>query len=211
MRDRIAIIFLLLGLLFAPVRPAAAQQFGVMGGANFSDVTGEDADEDLDRTTGFLVGAFARLGLGEIITFQPEVQYSQKGAKSGDGAADLELELTYIDVPLFLSFGFPNSFHAMVAPRFSFEVGCDVSVDTGVAEFEGDCDESDDAGVDTRKSFIVGGAVGLGVDVPLGGVNAFIDGRFDIDLESFAEDEDDDIKNRSLQVVAGIRFGGLGR
>jgi hypothetical protein len=209
MRSPIPFVLLLLGIVLTAPRPAAAQQFGILGGVNFAEVTGDDVDEDLDGSTGFLLGLFGRVGLGEIITFQPEVQYAQKGAQSETAVGDFEAELSYIDVPLFLSFGFPNSFHALVAPRFSFEVSCEIDFDsTGGIDFEGDCDE-DDGEFDSRNSFLVGGTVGVGIDLPLGGLDVFLDGRFDIDLESFAEDEDVDVKNRAFQIVGGVRFGSI--
>jgi hypothetical protein len=209
MRSPISVLTLLGILLVAGTpRSASAQQFGVLGGVNWADMTGDDTADDLQRTTRGMAGVFARIGLGEIITFQPEVQYSQKGSERESTLGDTFVKLSYVDVPLFLSFGFPNSFHAMVGPNFSFEVGCNIDFDPAVGEeIESECDDDDD--FDTRKSFVAGATAGIGIDVPLGGINLFIDGRFNMDLESFHEDEDTDVKNRVIQLVGGIRFGGI--
>lgn len=215
MRSPISVFALLALLLIAIPQNAHAQQFGILGGANFAGITGDDADDDTQNTTGLMAGVFARMGLGEIITFQPEVQFSQKGAESEGTLGDTFVKLQYIDVPLFLSFGFPNSFHAMVGPNFAFEIGCDIEFDPKTAgeEVSSDCDDDDDD-FETRKDFVAGATAGVGIDFPLGGINLFIDGRFNMDLESFHdnpdEDEDDlDFKNRVIQLVGGIRFGGI--
>jgi hypothetical protein len=203
----LALVFL--GLATAFARPAAAQGFGILGGVTFADITGDDASDNLDRRNGFLVGAFAQMPLGSIITFQPEVQYVQKGAQGQAFGGDFEQKLTYLDVPLFLSFGLPTSFgfHVMAGPNFSFEVGCTFEADTLIGEADGDCDDDDD--IDNRKSFISAAAVGAGIDLPLGGAGLFVDGRFVIDLESFSDDEGDfDVRNQVFEIVAGLRFGG---
>jgi hypothetical protein len=214
MRSPISVYVLLALLLIAAPQTAQAQQFGILGGANFAGVTGDDVPDDIQNTTGLVAGVFGRIGLGQIITFQPEVHYSQKGWEEEGTLADRFTKFDYVDVPLFLSFGFPNSFHAMVGPNFAFEIGCDVEIDPKAAGEEQtfDCDDDDDDdGVEARKDFVAGAVAGLGIDFPLGGLNLFIDGRFNIDLESIDSDDDgdQDIKNRVFQVVGGIRFGGI--
>jgi hypothetical protein len=204
----LALVFL--GLATAFARPAAAQEFGLLGGVTFSDLTGDGVDETLDRSNGFLAGAFARVPLGQIITVQPEVQYVRKGAEGESVAGDFAVKLDYIDVPVFLSFGLPTSFgfHIMAGPNFSFEVGCNQEADTVLGEAEAECDDDDDEFGD-RKSFISAVAVGAGIDLPLGGMGLFIDGRFVIDLESISENDGDafEIKNQVFEIVAGLRFG----
>jgi hypothetical protein len=211
MHMRRPIVFVLglsLALAMVPPRAAAAQEFGLLGGVTFSDLTGDDAEENLDRSNGFLAGAFVRIPLGAIISVQPEVQYVRKGAEGEATGGDVAVKLNYLDVPVFLSFGLPTSFgfHVMAGPNFSFEIGCDLDIDpiTG-GEINRDCDQDNE--FDSRKSFVSAVAVGAGVDLPLGGAGLFIDGRFVIDLESFHEDEDIDIKNQAFELVAGLRFG----
>ncbi len=209
MRSHILLVLVLLAVCFAGVRrPAAAQaEFGGLGGVTFADITGDDAQEDLDRTVGFLAGAFGRFQLGQIIAFQPEAQFVRKGAEGDFAGGEAAVKLAYIDIPLFLSFGLPSmtAFHVLLGPTFSFEVGCTVDIDTALGDCDGDCDDEDEFD-DERKSFVAGATVGVGLDLPLGGLNAFLDGCFNIDLESFAEAEDTDIKNQVFQIVAGLRF-----
>jgi hypothetical protein len=206
MRRHIMLALVFLGLAAAFAQPAAAQGFGILGGVTFADITGDDASDNLDRRNGFLVGAFAQIPLGSIVAVQPEVQYVQKGAQGEAFGGDFEQKLTYIDVPIFLSFGLPTSFgfHVMAGPNFSFEVGCKFEAETLIGDAEGDCD--DDTDTDNRKSFISAAAVGAGVDFGA----LMIDGRFVIDLESIDDDEDSDfdIRNQVFELVAGLKFGG---
>jgi outer membrane immunogenic protein len=206
MRRPIMLAFVFLGLATAFARPAAAQGFGVLGGVTFSDLTGDDVPENYERRNGFLAGVFAQIPLGSIITVQPEVQYVQKGAQGEILGNDFEQKMTYLDVPIFLSFGLPTSFgfHVMAGPNFSFELGCKFEAETLIGDGEGDCDDDED--FDERKSFISAAAVGAGIN--LGAI--MIDGRFVIDLESFddEEGEDFDVRNQVFELVAGIAFGG---
>jgi hypothetical protein len=196
----------LFGMLRAAApRAAAAQEIGILGGMTFSDITSDDASPNLDRDTGFLAGGFFRLPLGEVITFQPEVQWVRKGAEGElqDGSGgDSSVRFNYVDVPVFLSAGF-SAFHVLAGPTFSFEVGCNIDVDEGGTEELIDCD---DVGDPERKSFVAGVTVGGGLDLPIGGITLIIDGRYNKDLESYSKDDDVKVKNEVYEIVAGLSF-----
>lgn len=119
---RKTILLLALGL---SVSTAAQAQYrgrggnvslGLKAGGSLTNFTGDDADVFLTRAVdyrfGFHAGVFANIGFTKLFAFQPEVLYSQKGAKLKD--LDAGLRLHYIDVPL--------AFHVNT-DGFFFELG----------------------------------------------------------------------------------------
>lgn len=72
---------------------------GLKAGASLTDFAGEDAKNSYDSRFGFHAGIFANIGFARLFAFQPELLYSQKGAKFS-GNSDAGIRLHYIDVPL---------------------------------------------------------------------------------------------------------------
>jgi opacity protein-like surface antigen len=75
---------------------------GIKAGASLTNIVGDDAAlllrHDLDYRFGFNAGVFANIGFAKLFAFQPELLYSQKGAKAKD--LDAGIRLHYIDIPL---------------------------------------------------------------------------------------------------------------
>lgn len=71
---------------------------GIKAGASLTNFVGADANGYKNRF-GFNTGVFANIGLTRLVAFQPEVLYSQKGAKI-NGNNDLGVRMHYVDVPL---------------------------------------------------------------------------------------------------------------
>lgn len=93
--------------------------FGVKGGVNFSNFTGEDVDSD--GTTGFYLGGLADISLTDEFHFQPEVMFSTEGA---DAAS-----LTYLRIPLLAKYYIADSFALLAGPNLGFKVAADELVD----------------------------------------------------------------------------------
>jgi hypothetical protein len=85
---------------------------GLKAGASLTDFVGADATNRYNNRFGFHGGVFANIGLTPLFAFQPELIYSQKGAKTN--AVDVNYRLHYIDVPL--------AFHVNTGGLF-FEAG----------------------------------------------------------------------------------------
>jgi hypothetical protein len=83
-------------LLFATIITlnVSGQSFGLKGGAAITNFIGADV-ENSDANTGFYLGAFMKLGEGNI-EWMPEILFHQKGAKS-DGGNVLQV-MNYIDI-----------------------------------------------------------------------------------------------------------------
>lgn len=195
-----------LALAAAPAAAEAQSGFGIVGGVNFATFSGDDAG-DAGHRTGLLLGGFAAIPLGNVLTFRPEVVYTQKGATFETAGVEQGLQLDYIEVPILLRIGVPvgMGLHALAGPTMAFELSCSSDLEGGGVDVSGDCGDDED-----RKSFLVGFQAGAGVDLPLGATVLSLDGRYTFDLESFLDEAAGDLSNRVWSVTASVGFP-LGR
>jgi hypothetical protein len=102
-----------LALLAGLTGAAQAQNvsLGVKAGPSYSGFVGAQAT-NYESIFGFHAGVFANIGLTDLFAFQPEIIYSQKGAKVPN--IDVTTRLNYVDIPL--------SFHVNADGLF-FEAG----------------------------------------------------------------------------------------
>lgn len=96
----------LLALLAGLSRAAQAQHrnasLGLKAGASLTNVGGADVGST-SNIYGFHGGIFVNIGLTDLLAFQPELLYSQKGTKALTTAGDYRTErFHYADVPLVL-------------------------------------------------------------------------------------------------------------
>ena len=118
MKKPLILLALLLGLSTAAQAQYRGRggnvSLGLKAGGSLTDFTGQDVSSGYD---GFHAGIFANIGFAKLFAFQPELVYSQKGAKV-HGNHDAGIRMHYIDVPL--------AFHVNT-DGFFFEAGPQVS------------------------------------------------------------------------------------
>lgn len=178
---------LFVAMLVLSVQPAFAQlQLGLKAGANFSNFTGGDfKDIETEALTRPYVGAYVRWRFANNLGLQPEILFSEQGAKLKSGTEEFDAKVSYINIPIMLQYHFGN-LYAEVGPQVGFKL---------------DEDTPDGASGDFAKSNDVGIAVGLGYETKIGlGINA----RYIMGLTSVGEtdspDYDSDFKNGVFQV-----------
>jgi hypothetical protein len=119
-------------LLVAAAAPAAHAQgvrFGVKAGANLSNLSGDLVNQDQYKNRwGFQGGVMVNFGLGDIVSIQPEVLYSQKGFKYADQQFTLlgntyrntgNVRYDYLDVPILVRVRAAGIFFE-VGPQYSY-------------------------------------------------------------------------------------------
>lgn len=193
----VALVLLALG-----ASEAAAQRpvrLGVIGGANLSGAWGDDA-EGTGTRTGFDVGGLVQLPMGDMITIQPEVHYTQKGYEVETAGFESEVSLNYIQVPILFRAGVPlaEGFDVdfQVGPSFGFLVSCEASAGSVSA----DCDES-------VKSFDYGIIAGGSFSWAAGPGDLLFDIRYDLGLTAIGDQENAaDVKNTNFQFLVGYAF-----
>lgn len=104
------ILFLALGLGFSTAAQAQYRgrggnvSLGIKAGASLTSFVGADTrtaqiPSGYDYRFGFNAGVFANIGFAKLFAFQPELLYSQKGAKLKNNS-DIGVRMHYVDVPL---------------------------------------------------------------------------------------------------------------
>ncbi len=178
-------------LLALPQTAAADVRFGIKGGANVANVNGDfvDALGDWKSTVGFCGGIFLELNFGRVLTIQPEVLYTMKGA---DAAEEGKLKFDYIEIPILLKLRIPTgSVHPFVfaGPAFGFTLKAALD---GI-EVE-DFPKSD-------TSAVIGAGLQLGSSI-------HIDVRYTMGLQKLEipDIEAIDLKNGVLSATIGLAF-----
>jgi hypothetical protein len=177
-------------MLVLPQTAAAGVKFGIKGGANIANVNGDFTETiaDWKSSVGFCAGIFIELNFGRILTIQPEVLYTMKGADAGTG----KLKFDYIEIPILLKIRIPTgSVHPFIfaGPAFGFNLkavldGIEIS-DMPKADY----------------GAVLGGGLQLGRSI-------HIDARYTMGLQKLAipDLETIDLKNGVLSATLGLAF-----
>lgn len=136
----------ILGIFAFNVSTAQSLDFGPKIGANFSNLS-DASGLKFDNKTGLQAGIFLGIKF-DSFAIQPELLYSQQGADSDFG----DFNLDYVTIPVILKYYLIGGLNIQVGPQFGFVVNDDFP-------------SAED--IDTN-SFDFSGAVGAGVDLPLG-------------------------------------------
>lgn len=169
--------------------------FGLKGGFNIANITGEDFDAD--ARFGLTAGVALDISV-PVLPFGVEsgLYYSQKGA---DGT-DSTLKLDYLEVPVLAKFQLgpsgPITPHLVIGPYVGFNVN---------AESESGGDTFDIS--DSVNGAEFGGAVGVGIDFNLGVTKLNARAQYAYGFNDIFEDAGGSAgNNAALSVTAGIWF-----
>ncbi len=190
--------------LAGEARAQTPVRYGVVAGLNLAGATG-DVDEVFPKSLlGFQAGGAVEFGLSPNLSIRPEVVYTMKGAKDTDGDDEFRFKTSYIQVPVFVKYGFPTQGsvrpYLMAGPAVAFNMSCKLELEIGGNEESEDCEDEglDIAGTDFAAVF------GGGVDI--GAFNVGV--RYELGLTNIPDEDDFDGKNKVLSFVAGYTFGG---
>ena len=116
-------VILSLALLASLTSVAQAQtaRFGVKAGANLANISGKDT-EDAKNLVGLSAGIMADVSFSDLISFHPELLYSQKGAKYESGGVTGQVRTSYLDLPLLLRVKADGLFFE-AGPQVGFLIG----------------------------------------------------------------------------------------
>jgi hypothetical protein len=190
-------------MLILPRMATADVKFGIKGGANVANVNGNFADNvsNWKSRVGFCAGIFLELNLGRILTIQPEVLYTMKGANAtledGDLTGTGKLRFDYVEIPVLLKIRIPTGpVHPFVfaGPAIGFDLKATFEDITGSS--------SDVEGVNkVDYSAVFGGGLQLG-----GAIH--IDVRYTLGLQKLEVPDlgTIDLKNGVLSATLGLAF-----
>jgi hypothetical protein len=202
---KLSIIFsLLFAITFTAQQAQAQVKFGIRGGANFANLYDFSSNLVGQSRTGFLVGAYLQLPVGNNFTFQPELLYTTKGFKAKIPApppvfpkkVTKTVHYNYISVPLLLKYKFTPqkalSPYVAVGPYFAFLIN-DKLIKNGetMAENTGNI-----------RQYDIGASIGAGLEYH--GFNFGV--RYSMGFVPIGESKSVNEKNSDFSIVAGFTF-----
>ncbi|WP_347173270.1 porin family protein [Polaribacter uvawellassae] len=159
---------------------------GTKIGMNVSSVNGNQ--DNLDSKTGFVLGVTAEILLTEKFSLQPELLYSQQGAKS---RGNFIYDLNYITLPFMAKYYIAEGFSLEAGPQFSFLVKDELISDNNNAATANTNAENFDLNIN----------FGLGYKLENG---IFFQTRYNLGLIAITETPD--VKNGVFQMSLGYQF-----
>ena len=195
-RVRASILAITFAAFIAIPAIASAQEpvrVGVKAGVNFAKIDGDDQD-DAKNKTGLVAGLFLTKAVNANVGVRTELNFSQQGAKFEEDGEDGSINLTYVNVPLLLTFA-PSS---SGATRFNVFTGPQIGFNTKAELESGDITlDFDDQVKGNDFSWVIGAGLENG--------RFSGDVRYALGLSSIAEDGDS-VKNRVFSVNFGVRL-----
>jgi len=143
---------------------AQEKQVGLLLGANFATINGDDVSDGIGTRTGFVGGLFVAIPVGGGNWFiEPELLYSMQGATYDNQYFDGTYAVDYIRVPVLVKWvANPGGkgFYIMLGPSVGLNVSCNDSGDIagGGGSYDGSCEDED--GIKAKTVF--SGDVGAG-------------------------------------------------
>lgn len=171
---------------------------GIKAGLNLANqkISGDGISFDTKSKAGLHAGAYVTIMFSEKLGLQPEALFSMQGTKFDIDGFDVQTNFNYLNVPILVRYNITDMISLHAGPQFGFLLS---------AEAESDGDKEDIK--DEFKGTDIGGAFGLGVDLPMGlGFGA----RYIIGLSELADDTDNsgEWKNSALQLYACYKLFG---
>lgn len=161
--------------------------FGLKAGLNVSTLTNNEGSERGTKL-GLHAGVLTHLHLSPNLALQPELVYSNQGAKYTVSDGEHELSLHYINIPLQLQYMFNGGFRLQTGPQVGFLASVK---DTRNGRETGFFTSDDFESVDFSWS------AGLGY---LSSSGLGIDGRYNFGLNNINDAGSATVKNNVFQV-----------
>ena len=189
-----------LGLLMGVACAANAQEarFGVKAGVSLASVSGKNTSE-AKNLVGATAGVMGDISFSDLISFHPELLFSQKGVKFEDNRSTGQTRTSYLDVPLLLR---------VKADGLFFEAGPQAGFLLGLKS------ESDILGLGTLTStstqgtrkIDLGYVAGVGYQLPQG---LEIGLRYNGGISDLSDPSGGSaVRNSVFQLQVGYLFGG---
>lgn len=182
-------------------------KFGIKGGLNLTNLYVEDASAEKFKV-GFNAGIFWKLAVAKGFSIQPEVLYSQKGAKTtydnflqGDG--EYRFNLNYVEVPLLAVVNLGKQFNIHAGPYAAYLVSANVKD----VDDDGTVNGAADLNKDNFEPWDFGVAAGLGFDAE----NFTLGARYNYGLKEIgksglAGELTRDSHNAGISIYVGFGF-----
>lgn len=192
-------ITLTIAILFLVGGSMAAQQLGIKGGLNFTNVSSEK-DIDLSASNGFHVGLAFESPLLFPLSVGTGIFYTRRGYKSNESGKLGNVSIDYLDIPIDFMFKLKLAdligAYVSVGPYFSYGLTSKVFDVNGVLENGYNKDEIDLNRLDSGIN------IGAGIDIS----NYRFSTAYGISLTDNGADQESRLENRVLKLSIGYFF-----
>lgn len=178
-------------------------KFGVKGGVNLSNFTGDV--ENTKSKVGFQVGGFAEFKLSDKFFVQPEVMYSLQGTKYEQSEVNYyykgNIAMTYLNVPVMAKYYVIDKLNIEAGPQIGFLLS---AKDKWEDNYNGEKDSGKDDVKDAFKSVSLGLNIGAGYDFT---ENLSAGIRYNFGLSNILDTEGNyKAHNNVVSLTLGYRF-----
>ena len=184
-------------------RPAA----GVEVGYSRTDLALGGGGNLLTSRQGAITGAYLQFPLHDIFAIRPELLFSLKGGSTvatiaGQGDANIDIELAYIELPVLFRVSFPTGSIRPVlfgGPALAIQIGCDFSF-----SFDSSRSTCGQDSLNNVRSWDFGLVAGGGVEKRLRRATIALEARYTAGTRSILEGVE--LKNRAFGLVLAVTF-----
>ena len=191
-------------------------RFGIQAGTAIASQKAKQSGISItsDGKVGFTVGVTSDISIAESFTFQPSLNFTQKGSKFNvsDGSESMESSqtLNYIELPLNFLYHAPagkGKFFAGLGPVVNYGISGTAKVKMGGESMSEDINFGSNEDEDDYKPFEFSGNILAGYEFSNG---VFVAANYNAGLSNIAVggDSDNSLKNRYFGVKLGFKFGG---
>src|SRR5688572_4947857 len=118
MKKNLMILAAGLCLMFAASTQSFAQiKLGVIGGANFNNITGDDDEASEGMSVGYHIGGF--VNIGNKLMVEPQLLYIRKGTQLESG----NLNLDYLEIPIWVRYQLDGGLNFQAGPFIGILLG----------------------------------------------------------------------------------------
>ena len=200
-----------IGVLLLSTLGLRAQSLGIKGGLGYSTLNGgKMSGADMKGRGTFYAGAFVELPMTFFLTLQPEVIYTEQGAKWEatylGQKASLQLKTNYINIPVMAKLKL-GLFSIMAGPQLGFLVGTptqEISVGNSSVKLNKDSFASVDFGIAAGVEFLIIKGLFLDLRYTHGLINTL--DRNNSSLRQLQISNKNNFKNATLTLGVGLKI-----
>ena len=166
-------------------------EFGLKAGLNIANLHIQNASSP-DAKLGFNAGGLAHIHLSKQFALQPEIMYSNQGAKETISNSDYKVNLHYINIPVLAQLMVGDGFRIETGPQLGLLVSARQKTEGVSTDIK-----------DSYKTADFGWAFGLGY-ITHAGVG--IDARYNLGISNINNVSSTNVNNRVFQVGLFYQF-----
>ena len=204
------IVLLAILLTLCMVLPASPKMnIGVLGGLNLANTNVDPAMKGIELSNHivFGIGGVLDYRLSKYFTLRLEPMYLQKGVKfetdEAPGGVDYEFKSAYLEIPLMITYTFVIQKirpYLIAGPTIGFCLSAKKDISWDSEHRDVDIKEG-------TESIDFGLGLGAGLNVPIGSNSIFLEARYVFGLTNVNEEPSDpEVKNKGIQIFAGVTF-----